>query len=66
MDIYETCRNYRERGIPLHVRNHTTAVGSRYWVYYGYAPPIAIGCTDDEARKALHVAAEMHGKLAHG
>jgi len=63
--IYDVCRNYRKRGIPLHLRNYTTAAGRSYfWLYYGYAPPIASGLSEDEAKRAMGIVARVHEKIA--
>lgn len=63
MNVHEQVRQHRAEGIPLHVRLYDTKMGARYWLYYGYKPPIGRGLTEEQAEVAIRAATRVHRTL---
>lgn len=64
MNVHERVRQHRAEGIPLHVRLYDTAAGeARFWLYYGYKPPIGHGLTEEQAEVAIRAAVRVHRTL---
>jgi len=62
--IYDLCTQLRAEGITVSVRFYPTALRQpRFWVYYGYAPPVAKGLTRDEAITVVKAVAWTHRKI---